>query len=33
LARRRMIELFSGGAKWIGTVGDTPDFLPKDVQF
>jgi DNA-binding FadR family transcriptional regulator len=33
LARRRMIELFTGGAKWIGTVGDAPDFLPKELQF
>jgi DNA-binding FadR family transcriptional regulator len=32
LARRRMIELFAGGAKWIGTVGDAPQIPSNQLQ-
>jgi DNA-binding FadR family transcriptional regulator len=33
LARRRMSEIFSGAAHWVGSVGDAPVLPPNELQF
>jgi DNA-binding FadR family transcriptional regulator len=33
LARRRMSEIFSGAAHWVGSVGDAPVLPPNEFQF